>query len=1183
MKKVTKSLTALLLALVMSLTLLPTQALAAESAAKPRSYTASYTNPLYAGIADSGASVSTQTAPAAYAASVQAADTGYLTTKAAVIKEMRSQMIDRQSTIEFKVKMEPGTIDLKEWWQEAISHVTGDGSSGDFLRWQFKSYGAGAEPEMFNKNWTGGYEITYTVTWYTTTQQEFQLNTYIKNTILPQLSLSGKTTYQKVQAIYNWITKNVKYDYTHLNDDTYKLQFTAYAAAINKTAVCQGYANLFYRLANDAGIDCRMISGTANGGDGVWGPHAWNIVKLDDGSYYCLDATWDAGQSNYTYFLKGTAAFGKDHRVNTASDGSYFWSDYPVSDTDFDPDALAAPSVTGGNSSSGKPQLTWKAVPGAARYEVYRSTKQNSGFTLLGTTTATSYVNTGAAAGTTYYYKVRAVSSAGKYGAYSNVVSGKVKAAAPAAPSITGGYSATGKPQLTWKAVTGAASYEVYRSTQQSTGFTKINTTTATSYVNTGAAAGTIYYYKVRAVNSDGLAGAYSNVVSGSVKSTVPGTPSVTIGLSSASGKPQLTWSAVTGAAKYEVYRSTQKDSGFTKINTTTATSYVNTGAAAGTIYYYKVRAVNSDGLAGAYSNVVSGSVKSTVPGTPSVTIGLSSASGKPQLTWSAVTGAASYEVYRSTQKDSGFTKINTTTATSYVNTGAAAGTTYYYKVRALNSAGTAGAYSNVVSGRAKAAIPAAPSVTIGNSSSSGKPQLTWKAVADAAKYEIYRSTQQSAGFTLLGTTTSTSYVNTGAALGTTYYYKVRALNVDGAAGAYSSTVSGAAKAVAPAAPTVTMTHSDSGKPKLTWSAVSGATSYRVYRSESRGTGYGLLGTTTSTSYVNTGAAVGKTYYYRVKAVNSAGTSGYSNIVSGTARTPAPSAPVLKGGTSSASGKPQLTWAAVSGAETYDVYRCNSAGGTFSKVGSTDKTTYVNTGAVQGVTYFYKIRAVGSSGASGFSNTVEIHVAGVVKAPAAVALSGIKADAAGITVTWKATANADTYNVLRKDASNTAWKVIARSVSGTSYKDTTVTRGVKYTYTVQGVAADGVTTGPYDTTGKSATVTASASTTPGYVTMKGAQQVTTGTKGILLTWTTASNAKTYNVYRAANPPKSGDTLLTVPTSKWVLVAEKVSALSWKDTTGTSGTTYAYMVRGVAADGKTLSTSYNTVGVRATMP
>ena len=911
MKKVTKSLTALLLALVMSLTLLPTQALAAESAAKPRSYTVSYTNPLYAGIADSGTFISTRTAPATYAASAEAADTGYLTTRAAVIAELRSQMIDRQSTIEFKVKLEPGTIDLKGWWQEAISHVTGDGSSGDFLRWQFKSYDAGATPEKFNESWTGGYEVTYTVMWYTTSQQETQLNSYIKTTILPQLALGGKTTYQKVQAIYNWITKNVRYDYAHLNDSTYKLQYTAYAAAINKTAVCQGYANLFYRLANDAGIDCRIITGTADGGNGVWGPHAWNIVKMDDGNYYCLDATWDEGRSSYSYFLKGTAAFNKDHLVDTGEKATYFWSQYPVSNMDFAPDAPA-------------------------------------------------------------------------------------------------------------------------------------------------------------------------------------------------------------------------------------------------------------------------------IPAAPRVTIGNSSASGKPQLTWAAVDGAAKYEIYRSTQQSTGYSLLGTTTSTSYVNTGAAVGKTYYYRVKAVNSAGTS-AYSNIVSGRAKAAIPAAPRVTIGSSSASGKPQLTWAAVDGAAKYEIYRSTQQSTGFTLLGTTTSTSYVNTGAAVGKTYYYKVRALNVDGAAGAYSSTVSGAAKAVAPAAPTVTMTYSDNGKPKLTWSAVSGAASYRVYRSESRGTGYSLLGTTTSTSYVNTGAAVGKTYYYRVKAVNSAGTSAYSNIVSGTARTPAPAAPVLKGGTSSASGKPQLTWAAVNGAAKYDVYRSNSADGTFSKVGSTDKTTYVNTGAVKGVTYFYKIRAVGASGASGFSNTVAIRVAGVVKAPAAVVLSGIKADAAGITVTWKTTANADTYNVLRRDASNTAWKVIARGVSGTSYKDTTVARGVMYSYTVQGVAADGVTTGPYDTTGKSAKVTASASTTPGYVTMKDARRVTIGEKGILLTWTTATNAKTYNVYRAANPPKSGDTLRPVPASKWVLVAKKVSALSWKDTTGTSGTTYAYMVRGVAADGKTLSTSYNTVGVRATMP
>ena len=812
MKKVTKRLTALLLALVMSLTLLPTQVLAAESGTVGYVESTLRVDPVYSSILKVRIpDISSRQKPTA----MPAESVTYLSEMAAV-EEVRRQMLTRAETIPLSLKLPSGSDiqgTLARIWDSALEHTRSNGTGGDYLRWQGGRY---FYYPGFSYRDNGSY-ITFTMyfqtNWFTTAQQEATLSSYIKGTLLPQLALDGKSTYQKVQAIYDWITRNVRYDYANLGNDSYLLQYTAYAAVINRTAVCNGYASLFYRLANDAGIDCRFITGTAGG------YHAWNIVRMDNGKYYCLDATWDEGQTNYRYFLKGTTEFGQDHTVITDENNTYFWNQYPVSATDFDPNA---------------------PLP-------------------------------------------------------------------PAAPTVTMTYSD----------------------------------------------------------------------------------------------------------------------------------------------------------------------------------------SGKPKLTWSAVSGAASYRVYRSESRGTGYSLLGTTTSTSYVNTGAAVGKTYYYRVKAVNSAGTS-AYSNIVSGRAKAAIPAAPRVTIGNSSASGKPQLTWAPVDGAAKYEIYRSTQQSTGFT-------------------------------------------------------------------------------------------LLGTTTSTSYVNTGAAVGKTYYYRVKAVNSAGTSAYSNIVSGTARTPAPAAPVLKGGTSSASGKPQLTWAAVDGAAKYDVYRSNSADGTFSKVGSTDKTTYVNTGAVQGVTYFYKIRAVGASGASGFSNTVAIHVAGVVKAPAAVVLSGIKADAAGITVTWKATANADTYNVLRRDASNTAWKVIARGVSGTSYKDTTVARGVMYSYTVQGVAADGVTTGPYDTTGKSAKVTASASTTPGYVTMKDARRVTIGEKGILLTWTTATNAKTYNVYRAANPPKSGDTLRPVPASKWVLVAKKVSALSWKDTTGTSGTTYAYMVRGVAADGKTLSTSYNTVGVRATMP
>ena len=352
--------------------------------------------------------------------------------------------------------------------------------------------------------------------------------------------------------------------------------------------------------------------------------------------------------------------------------------------------APTAPVVKLGNSAaSGKPMLTWNAVEGATSYRIYRSTSKGSGYSLLGTTTATSYTNTGAKAGTTYYYRVKACNDAG-LSPYSNVVSGKVKSVTPkpSAPVVKIGHSASsGKPMLTWNAVSGATSYKVYRATSQNGTYSLLGTVTATSYTNTGAKAGTTYYYKVKAVNSAGES-AYSNVVSG--KTTVT---TLTMGHSASSGKPQLTWKAVSGAASYKVYRATAKNGAYSVINTTKALTYTNTGAALGTTYYYKVEALNAAGKSMGFSAIVEGKVA------PVLAVGYSSVSGKPQLTWKAVPGATEYQVYRSTQQNSGYTKINTTTATSYVNTGAKANTTYYYKIVAVKGTAVSD-FSNIVSAR---------------------------------------------------------------------------------------------------------------------------------------------------------------------------------------------------------------------------------------------------------------------------------------------------------------------------------------------------------------------------------------------------------------------------------------------------------------------------------------------------
>ena len=349
-----------------------------------------------------------------------------------------------------------------------------------------------------------------------------------------------------------------------------------------------------------------------------------------------------------------------------------------------------APVVRIGNSaSSGKPMLTWNAVEGATSYRIYRSTSRGSGYSLLGTTTAPSYTNTGAKAGMTYYYRVKAVNDAG-LSPYSNIVSGQVKSVTPkpSAPVVKIGHSAaSGKPMLTWNAVSGATSYKVYRATSQKGTYSLLGTVTTTSYTNTGAKAGVTYYYKVKAVNSAGES-AYSNTVSG--KTTVT---TLTMGHSATSGKPQLTWKAVSGAASYKVYRATAKNGAYSVINTTKALTYTNVGAALGTTYYYKVEALNAAGKSMGFSAIVEGKVA------PVLAVGYSSVSGKPQLTWKAVPGATEYQVYRSTQQNSGYAKINTTTATSYVNTGAKAGTTYYYRIVAVKGTAVSD-FSNIVSAR---------------------------------------------------------------------------------------------------------------------------------------------------------------------------------------------------------------------------------------------------------------------------------------------------------------------------------------------------------------------------------------------------------------------------------------------------------------------------------------------------
>lgn len=204
----------------------------------------------------------------------------------------------------------------------ALAH-TGDPTEGDYLHWQYAGWKAGFT--------NGGTSLTirYTLSYYTTPAQEAEMDAAVART-LAELDLAEKTDYEKIRAIYDFVCDTVTYDYENLSDGSYKLKYTAYAALINGTAVCQGYAVLMYRLLLEAGVDCRVITGTGNGG-----PHAWNIVRLGD-VYYNLDATWDAGRSSYSYFLKSPSGFG-NHVPGSDFTTEQFNREYPMSETDYTP------------------------------------------------------------------------------------------------------------------------------------------------------------------------------------------------------------------------------------------------------------------------------------------------------------------------------------------------------------------------------------------------------------------------------------------------------------------------------------------------------------------------------------------------------------------------------------------------------------------------------------------------------------------------------------------------------------------------------------------------------------------------------------------------------------------------------------------------------------------------------
>jgi len=243
------------------------------------------------------------------------------------------------------------------------------------------------------------------------------------------------------------------------------------------------------------------------------------------------------------------------------------------------------------------------------------------------------------------------------------------------------------------------------------------------------------------------------------------------------------------------------------------------------------------------------------------------------------------------------------------------------------------------------------------------KVQITWSASSGANSYNVYRAGSAGGTKSLLGSLAGTTFNDLTATPGLTYYYWVKACK--GAyCSDYSTTNSGWRNLTAPAnlqASDGTLTT----KVQVTWIASSGANSYKVYRASSSAGIKTLLGSPTGAAFPDTTATPGLTYYYWVKACKGSRCSVYSTANTGWRNLAAPTNLQASDGTYTT--KVQLSWTASSGATFYKVYRASSAGGAKTLLGSPVGTTFADTTATPGVTYYYWVKACSGIRLSAFS------------------------------------------------------------------------------------------------------------------------------------------------------------------------------------------------------------------------
>lgn len=833
--------------------------------------------------------------------------------------------------------------------------------------------------------------------------------------------------------------------------------------------------------------------------------------------------------------------------------------------------ALSAP-VLAATTKDDTVTLTWKDVEGATHYFIYELLKDGT-YQYINKVQALAGVSfthtvTGVKLGETHTYVVAAASEDVADNQYdstkmslSNEVEATINFGAVKLQCSSSNYK---QVALKWSKSFGAKFYRVERKTDKGSYAViadEIPLSTL-AYTDNGVKANTKYTYRIipyQVVNGTKVEGAASNEIS--VTPVLPAVKSASVTKVDYKSL-KITWSKVTGATGYQVYRSTSKSGTYSRVATISSgstVSYQNTKLEPGVSYYYKVRAFCSDKsgtVYGEYSPITGGVTSlNKVSGVKTS----SSAYNSIKLTWSKVPGATGYVIERS-ENGSTYKSLKTIgsgSTVSYTDANKISfNKKYYYRIRAYykrsDGKNTYGSYSSAVSGVSKLA---ATKITSTSSVNYNTVKITWAKVAGASGYKVYRATSANGSYSTVATIKSGSTVswqNSGLTMDKTYYYKVRPYRVASGKEVYGS-YSSAVKAI-PKLGKVTKEKAVSASYnsiKVSWTKTAGASGYVVYYSTSKNSGYKTLKTVTGTSYTHTGLTAGKTYYYKIRAYKTVSGKkvygGYSTVVSAKA---VPATVSAKRSTVTYNSV-KLTWSKISGSSGYEIYRSGSKNGTYSKIKtitSGSSLSYTNTGLATGKVYYYKVRAYRTVGGKKIYGSFSA----IVNAQPKLNTPALKRSTVtynSVKMTWNKISGANGYDIYRSTSKTGTYEHIKRISSGStlSYTDTSLTTGKTYYYKVRAYRT---------VSGKKVYSTFSGliNAKPVLSKVTGLKAVPTGsekTGSIKLTWSKVNGATGYVITRATS--KSG-------TYKTVKTINSGSTLSYTNSGLAFGQSYYYKVQ-----------------------